>query len=82
MQHRENVMTHGPLPKGIDVTANGNIPQYSVRRSGKMRTFVNHPLSPSGRKEWGELLEGAGEEQGTRASVPGAVHPPIIAFAT
>jgi hypothetical protein len=77
-KHCNELSAHGPLPVGIDVTANGNIPRYSVRISGNVRAFSHHPLSPSGRKEWGSLLDRAGEEKGRKAEAHGVAHPPIV----
>jgi hypothetical protein len=71
-------MTHGPLPIGVNVTGQDNEPRYGISLGGKPKTFSKHPLSPGGRKEWGSVLDRAGEEKGTKASVHGASHPPIV----
>jgi hypothetical protein len=73
-------MTHGPLPMGISVsgTSQGDAPVYKVSIAKELRTFSHHPLSPSGRQEWGSLLAGAPDEKGKKANCPGAAHPSFV----
>jgi hypothetical protein len=74
----DDTMDHGPLPMGINVSGSDNTVQYSVGIAGQVKTYSHHPLSPSGRREWGSLLEGAGEEKGRKAEAHGVAHPPIV----
>jgi hypothetical protein len=63
---------------GIDVDSSSESLRYSVHIKETRRSSSNHPLSSSGRKEWGTLLEAARVENGNRLWVPGAGHPPIF----
>jgi hypothetical protein len=73
-----DIKEHGPLPTYINVRRSGNTSQYTIRVSNQNKIFWHHPLSPSGREEWGPMLAGAGEEKGSKAEFPGVAHPPIV----
>jgi hypothetical protein len=77
-KYRRDNFTYGPLPTYIDVTADGNVPKYNVTINKELKTFSHHPLSPSGRQEWGDLLARAPEEKGKKADCVGAAHPSFV----
>jgi hypothetical protein len=79
-KYRDDILEHGPLPAGVTVSpgASDTLPKYQIKIQDKVRSFSHHPLTPSGRKEWGSLLAGAGEEQGSKADFVGVAHPPMV----
>jgi hypothetical protein len=77
-KHCQNNLKYGPLPSGIDVTDNGDLPKYNVTIGREPKTFSHHPLSPDGRKEWSSLLPRALEEKGRKADCLGVTHPSFV----
>jgi hypothetical protein len=79
-KYRTDIMEHGPIPANITVSsgAGDTSLKYQINIQGKERSFSNHPFTPSGRTEWGSLLAGAGEEQGSKADFVGVAHPPMV----
>jgi hypothetical protein len=74
-----DVELHGPLSSPICVVRKGTTCQYQVQVGKESRSFLHHPLSPTGRSEWGDLLRRSNKEEKSRkADFPGVAHPPIV----
>lgn len=73
------ITAHGPLPQGVEVVQRGNDPVYRVTILGSSspKDLADHPLSPKGRAELGDLLKQLPTERGYPKDAVGVAHPPI-----